>query len=57
MDLNELLYRQQISLMRAASAACSEARLAHRALARGYAERIARLCGALRIATLPVTAA
>jgi hypothetical protein len=40
MDLNYLLSRQQISLMRADAAASPEARVAHRSLARGYADRI-----------------
>lgn len=40
MDLNYLLSRHQISLMRADSAACPEAAIAHRGLAQGYAVRI-----------------
>lgn len=40
MDLNYLLSRHQVSLMRADSAASPEARFAHRALARAYAECI-----------------
>lgn len=40
MDLNYLLSRQQISLMRADAAASPEARVAHRSLARCYADRI-----------------
>lgn len=40
MDINELLYRQQVSLMRAAAAACASSRLSHMGLARGYAKRI-----------------
>jgi hypothetical protein len=40
MDLNYLLSRQQVSLVRADTAACPEARFAHRALAHAYAERI-----------------
>lgn len=40
MDLNYLLSRHQISLIRADAAKCSASRHAHRALARGYAERI-----------------
>lgn len=40
MDLNYLLSRHQISLMRADSAASPEAQCAHRAMARGYANRI-----------------
>jgi len=40
MDLNYLLSRHQISLMRADTAGCREAAIAHRGLARGYAARI-----------------
>ena len=40
MDLNYLLHRHQISLLRADAAAGPEARRAHKDLARGYAERI-----------------
>lgn len=40
MDLNHLYHRQQVSLMRAETAGCVEARLAHRGLAAGYAGRI-----------------
>ncbi len=40
MDLNYLLSRHQISLMRADYAACPEASIAHRGLANGYALRI-----------------
>ncbi|HWK35360.1 hypothetical protein [Sphingomonas sp.] len=40
MDLNHLLCRHQVSLMRAEAATCVEARHAHRGLARGYTERI-----------------
>lgn len=40
MDLNELFYRHQISLLRAADAAGVEAHYAHRELANGYARRI-----------------
>lgn len=43
MDLNYLLHRQQISLMRASAGASSEARVAHHGLARGYGELIATL--------------
>lgn len=39
MDLNHLLYRQQISLMRARAAASPEARHAYAGLARGYGRR------------------
>jgi hypothetical protein len=40
MDMNYLLSRHQVSMMRADAAACPEARIAHRALARAYADRI-----------------
>lgn len=43
MDLNDLLSRHQISLMRAGTAGCVEAQAAHRGLARGYADRIRAL--------------
>ncbi|MEI9926650.1 MAG: hypothetical protein WDN44_01690 [Sphingomonas sp.] len=52
MDLNYLLHRHQVSLMRAAGAAGLEARHAHRALARGYAGRIARIQGELGAAAM-----
>ena len=53
MDLNYLLSRHQIALMHAERADCSEARIAHRSMASGYAERIRivqRLIGAEGIA-------
>jgi hypothetical protein len=40
MDINELLYREQISLANAANAACEPSRLAHKGLAQGYAARL-----------------
>ncbi|MCC2978402.1 hypothetical protein LK533_17265 [Sphingomonas sp. PL-96] len=43
MDLNYLLARHQISLMRAQDASGSEARVAHRRLASEYAQRIEAL--------------
>jgi len=43
MDLNQLLFRQQVSLMRADAAACVEARQSHRGLASAYTQRIAQL--------------
>jgi len=43
MDLNYLLSRHQLSLVRSTRAAGREARLAHRGLADGYAHRIADL--------------
>ncbi len=43
MDLNYLLSRHQVSLMRATSALSVEARYAHRAFAKHYAERIREL--------------
>lgn len=39
-DLNYLLKREQEELLRAQSATCSAARIAHQGLARGYARRI-----------------
>jgi len=45
MDLNQLLHRHQISLMRAADAGCVEARISHQGLAALYAKRIANLVG------------
>ena len=43
MDLNYLFHRQQVSLMMAAVAGGSEARLAHAQLATRYATQIARV--------------
>lgn len=43
MDLNELYYRHQTSVARAASASTPEARLCHQGLASGYAARITAL--------------
>ena len=43
MGLNQLLYRHQISLMRADAAACTSSRRSHEGLAAGYAARIADL--------------
>lgn len=57
MDLNYLLSRHQISLMRADTAAGPEARYAHRNLAKGYAQRIRALqdsLGAGASLSLPV---
>ena len=42
MDMNYLYGRQQIELMRAAHAACPEARSAHQGLAEAYGWKIAR---------------
>jgi len=42
MDLNYLLHRHQVSLIRADYAACEPARVAHRELASLYAREIAR---------------
>ena len=47
MDLNYLLYRHQVSLMRAKSSDCLCASRSHRGLAKGYAERIRVLRSAL----------
>jgi hypothetical protein len=41
MDLNHLYHRRGVSLLMAANAACEPSRDAHRALALGYARRIA----------------
>lgn len=43
MDLNYLLHRHQMSLIHAASASCTEARVAHRGMATAYASRIRAL--------------
>lgn len=43
MDLNHLLERHQLSLMRAAAAGCVEARHAHQGLADGYGRRVRAL--------------
>lgn len=43
MDLNYLLARHQVSLMRADNAASSEARCAHRGFVKQYAARIREL--------------
>ena len=40
MDINELLYRGQVSLANAASATCEPSRLAHEDLAQRYAARL-----------------
>ena len=39
-DLNYLLKREQEELLRALSATCAAAQIAHQGLARGYAQRI-----------------
>jgi hypothetical protein len=41
MDVNYLLHRQQISLLRAQSARSAESRAVYEALARGYSDRVA----------------
>jgi hypothetical protein len=43
MDLNYLLFRHQVSLMRAECASCPESRIAHRRLAAGYAAMIGHI--------------
>ena len=43
MDLNYLLHRHQISLMRADAAACGPSRMAHQKLAGLYATPVANL--------------
>ena len=40
MDVNYLLHRQQVSLIRAAVAECPESRAAHESLARGYTSQV-----------------
>lgn len=40
MDVNYLLHRQQVSLIRAAVAECPESRAAHEGLARGYTNQV-----------------
>ncbi|HEX8388796.1 MAG TPA: hypothetical protein VF636_07245 [Sphingomonas sp.] len=45
MDLNYLLHRHQVSLMRADRAACDASRDAHHDLATGYASRISAVRG------------
>lgn len=47
MDLNYLLYRHQVSLMRAKASDCLCASRSHRGLATGYAERIRVLRSAM----------
>ncbi|MDP5280096.1 hypothetical protein Q9Q95_14290 [Sphingomonas sp. DG1-23] len=49
MDLNYLLSRHQISLMRALAAPCVASRASHRAFAAGYAGRIRELQLALGV--------
>jgi len=49
LDLKYFLYREQVSLMRAERASCSEARHAHRALARAYGELVVRLQSELAV--------
>jgi hypothetical protein len=43
MDINYLLMREQVSLMRAKSARSVEARKAHEGLARSYAAKLRRI--------------
>lgn len=57
MDLNYLLYRHQVSLMRADSTDCVCARRSHRDMARGYADRISTLRTALGADTMMTSAA
>ncbi|MBX9795435.1 hypothetical protein [Sphingomonas sp.] len=54
MDLNYLLARHQISLMRAKSTACEDAQLSHRGMARGYAGQIRQLQQRLGTGALPL---
>lgn len=48
MDLNHLYFRQQVELMRADEAQCSESAMAHRKLADLYGSQIEALKGAAR---------
>lgn len=57
MDLNYLLSRHQISLMRADEAASCEVRHAHRGLAYAYATRIRELQDRLGAVSTPLQAA
>ncbi|MEG3180734.1 hypothetical protein [Sphingomonas sp. LT1P40] len=57
MDINYLLYRHQVSLMRYDAAACVSSRRAHRDLAHGYASRIRDLQVTLGSAGTPMVAA
>ena len=50
MDINYLLKREQISLMKAGSAKTVEARMAHEGLARGYAARLRQIAFPKKIA-------
>lgn len=54
MDLNQLFYRHQVSMMRAAGAVSDESRQSFLRLAGGYAERIAIRRKALGAGTLLV---
>lgn len=56
MDLNYLLHRHQVALMRAASAMTREAACAHGGMARGYERRIASLRDLLGASGRMVTA-
>lgn len=40
MDAKELLQREQVSLVNAANATCTESRRAHEGLARAYGDRL-----------------
>jgi len=57
MDLNYLLSRHQLALVRSTRAASSEARLAHRGLADGYARRVAELQAGTGATTAPLSGA
>lgn len=50
MDFNDFYHRHQVSLFLSDNAASAQARAVHRALARGYAARIARAGGERRLA-------
>ncbi len=56
MDINYLLYRHQVSLMRYDTAACVSSRRSHRDLAQGYALRIRDLQQTLGSGDTPMVA-
>ncbi|WP_413062275.1 hypothetical protein ACLN6N_16290 (plasmid) [Sphingomonas carotinifaciens] len=56
MDLNYLLHRHQVSLMRSNAAGSPEARHAHNGLVRGYAYQISELTKHARDGLRPLVA-
>ncbi len=56
MDLNYLLHRHQVSLMRSNAAGSPEARHAHNGLVRGYAHQIRELTKSYRSGLQPLVA-